>query len=467
MKKLISCLLCVVLMFSLFTTYASAQKTNLCENFRIIEWFETCFNKGTKNNSSFGAEVIYNYVAHEITQSREYEFNNNITFVPEAEYEAFVNEWFKTSSSTFKNLQALKYDIVYGFPELTDSGTPVYSGGEYCVILAEPMGDQEYYLDGYLPGTDKYFVYLNKRTITDQKPSGTENKDYFTVEREENTYYTVPTNEWMQYTVTYNNSKLKYVSTDKVTSVPEELIRPGDIIGSTSSITSSSTSSANVSSVASSSTSLVTSSSNASSSREESSLPSVIEVKTIAKISGAELCAAEGVFPQNTAFSITRIDDGISYESVKSALDGRAKRFTAFNITAAYAGMPVQPNGTVTAIFEIPEGYEINKLAVIYISDDGKTEQFPSIVDKKANTITVELFHFSTFAVVEMINETNVTVKEDNTGLIILVIVLIVLLLAGIGFLVWFFFFYRKKVKTAAKKPIEPEENDDDMLIFP
>ena len=129
--------------------------------------------------------------------------------------------------------------------------------------------------------------------------------------------------------------------------------------------------------------------------------------------------------------------------------------------------MAVQPNGTVTAVFSIPEGYEITKLAVIHISDDGKTEELHSIVDKKTHTITAEISHFSTFVVAEMMNETNVTVKEDNTGLIVLVIVLIVLLLAGVGFLVWFFVFYRKKTKKPVAKRSEPEENDDDMIIFP
>lgn len=467
MKKILSLALCFVLLFCVFITGASAQGANLCENFRIIEWFEMCFNKGEKNNSTFEATVIYNYVAHEITQSEKYDFNNNLALVPEAEYEAFVNEWFKTSSSTFKNLQALKYDVIYGSTELSDSGTPVYSNGEYCVILAEPMGDQEYYLDGYLSGADKYYVYLNKRTITDQKPSGTENKDYFTVVREENTYYTVPTNEWMQYTVTYNGSQIKYVSTDTVTSVPEDIIRPGDTVSDTPDETSSEVSNTGDALGDESSTTSSQSSSSVTSSDEEASIPSVIQVHTVAKVPGAELRAAKGVFPENTAFSITPITDGTMYETAKTALGTSANRFVAFNISAASNGMAVQPNGTVTAIFDIPEGYDIYKLAVIYVSEDGKTEPLSSTVDKKTNFITAEIPHFSTFVVAEMVNDTNVEVKVgSNAGLIILIIVLIVLLLAGIAFLVWFFVFYRKKgaVKKAPKKA---KENDDDMIIFP
>ncbi len=465
MKRLLGLVLCFVLLLGMFATGVSAQERNLCENFEVIEWFEACYNNGLENEYGFSEKIIHRYVSNSLIQSNEYSNEGGFIYVPSSDYENEVNFWFNTSSTTINNIRSLYYSDGELVTESTDS--PVFNGSKYVIPITNVMSDKQvYFLEGYIERGDKYEVYLNLRKLENQKPEGTEGKDYFEEQLPEKTLYYTPTQEWMKYTVTYINSQIKYYSAVKVAGLPDGIIKPGDAVTSTPEDTSSTESdtsetSSGLASISSSTSSGVTSS------KEENSVPSVIQVNTVAKISGVELKAAEGVFPENTAFSITLIEDGIAYDTAKSALDGKANRFTAYNIAAANAGMAVQPNGTVTAVFSIPEGYEITKLAVIHISDDGKTEELHSIVDKKTHTITAEIPHFSIFVVAEMMNETNVTVKEDNTGLIVLVIVLIVLLLAGVGFLVWFFIFYRKKAKKPVAKRSEPEENDDDMIIFP
>lgn len=465
MKKLLSILLCFVMIFGLFVTTVSAQGKNLCEEFSTVEWFEACFNiPETDNSSFFNEKIIYNFLCNRITHdeeySKKYTFTGNFAQVPEAEFEEILTKNFNISSTTVSKIRALKIDKT-NF-ELSGDGTPVYNDGLYTILFAGGRSfEKEYFLEGYIERDDKYDVYLNLRNKVTTKPEGVEGKDFFEENYMGDTLYYTPTSNWIKYTVTYSNSHIKYYSAVKLTGIPEDIIKPGDKVeeDTSSNITSSEeTSSVDTSSVT---------SSGATSSEEENSTPSVIQVHTVAKVSGAELRAAKGVFPENTAFSISPVTEGIMYDTAKTALGATAQRFVAFNISAASNGMAVQPNGTVTAVFDIPEGYDIHKLAVIYVSENGNTEILSSTVDKKANTITAELPHFSTFVVAEMVNETNVDVKEGSkVGLIILIIILVILLLAGIAFLVWFFVFYRKK-GTPKKKPQPPEENDDDMLIFP
>lgn len=464
MKKLLSVLLCLVMMFGLLGLTASAQGKNLCEEFKTVEWFEACFNiPETDNSSFFNEKIIYNFLCNRITHdeaySNKYTFTDNFAQVPEADFEEILNKNFSISSTTISKLKGLKLNDY----EISSEGTPVYNNGFYTVLYAGGRSfEKEYFLEGYIKRNDKYEVYLNFRNKVDTKPDGTEGEDYFVEDYMGETIYYTPSSNWLKYTVTYSNSQIKYYSAVKLTGIPEDIIKPNDkVADDTSSDATSSEETSSVVDTSSATSSAVTSS------EEESSTPSVIQVNTIAKISGAELRAAKGVFPENTAFSISPITEGIMYDTAKTALGATAQRFVAFNISAASNGMAIQPNGTVTAVFDIPEGYDIHKLAVIYVSDDGKTEILSSTVDKKAKTITAELPHFSTFVVAEMVNETNVDVKdESNVGLIVLIIVLIILLLAGIAFLVWFFVFYRKK-GNQKKKPQPPEENDDDMLIFP
>ena len=464
MKKLLSILLCLVMMFGLLGLTASAQGKNLCEEFKTVEWFEACFNiPETDNSSFFNEKIIYNFLCNRITHdeaySNKYTFTDNFAQVPEADFEEILNKNFSISSTTISKLKGLKLNDY----EISSEGTPVYNNGFYTVLYAGGRSfEKEYFLEGYIKRNDKYEVYLNFRNKVDTKPDGTEGEDYFVEDYMGETIYYTPSSNWLKYTVTYSNSQIKYYSAVKLTGIPEDIIKPGDKVeDDTSSDATSSEETSSVVDTSSATSSAVTSS------EEESSTPSVIQVHTVAKVSGAELRAAKGVFPENTAFSISPVTEGIMYDTAKTALGATAQRFVAFNISAASNGMAVQPNGTVTAVFDIPEGYDIHKLAVIYVSDDGKTEILSSTVDKKAKTITAELPHFSTFVVAEMVNETNVDVKdESNVGLIVLIIVLIILLLAGIAFLVWFFVFYRKK-GTPKKKPQPPEENDDDMLIFP
>lgn len=113
------------------------------------------------------------------------------------------------------------------------------------------------------------------------------------------------------------------------------------------------------------------------------------------------LKAQENVFPESTVVTAEKVTEGENYTTAANALKKSAQKFEIYNITAKSDNVSVQPNGKVEATFDIPEGFDTDLVSVIYISDSGKIEYIPSVVNKEKNTVTAELSHFSIYAVIE------------------------------------------------------------------
>ena len=147
----------------------------------------------------------------------------------------------------------------------------------------------------------------------------------------------------------------------------------------------------------------------------ENSTPSE-PVQTVHTENGVEI--DKNAFPENTVLKVEPIkstDKKVS--TVKSAIKNTAE-VVAYEITAKSNNVAIQPNGTVSVLFPIPEIYNSEKhdIAVYYISDDGKTEKVPTTIDKKG--ISATLSHFSTYAVVVTLKEDvkDTSSKEDTTS---------------------------------------------------
>ena len=112
--------------------------------------------------------------------------------------------------------------------------------------------------------------------------------------------------------------------------------------------------------------------------------------------------------------------------------------FVAYDVTAIRDNVVVQPNGTVTVSFKIPEGFGKN-VAVFYISDDGISEKLESAISEDGKSISATLSHFSSYAVVELDaadTETNVDNATDenssNNTLWIIIAIVAVIIIAGV-----------------------------------
>ena len=177
---------------------------------------------------------------------------------------------------------------------------------------------------------------------------------------------------------------------------------------------------------------------------------------TVATTETAKLETEANVFPEKTVVKVEEIKETKTIETIKTALKDITENFVAYEITAKCDNVSVQPDGKVKATFNIPDGYDLEKVAVFYVADDGKTEKLNSSVDKATNTIIAELEHFSTYVVAETNIVSSESTEESTTETTgeaepkpaknnaVLWIVIIVVLVAALGAVLYFFVIKKK-----------------------
>lgn len=116
---------------------------------------------------------------------------------------------------------------------------------------------------------------------------------------------------------------------------------------------------------------------------------------------GLSLSADAGAFSEETVIDIVKLATGEIFDRVAESLSELARDFLAFEITATEDGQAVQPDGTVSMTVDIPLNFNMDNLAVFYVSEDGTYEQLPAVVDKVARTASFVTTHFSTYVVAE------------------------------------------------------------------
>lgn len=128
------------------------------------------------------------------------------------------------------------------------------------------------------------------------------------------------------------------------------------------------------------------------------------ETKTIEKLTvlvdnttGVKI-GFEDEFEAGTDIKVTEVFDGQSLQVISNNFgDVKTK---IFDITPEKDGVKVQPNGKVTIRIPIPDGFNANKIFVVYVdSVSGKTTTLPTKV--VGNYIEFETDHFSQYALVE------------------------------------------------------------------
>lgn len=108
------------------------------------------------------------------------------------------------------------------------------------------------------------------------------------------------------------------------------------------------------------------------------------------------IAAPEDAFPADVSISVGAPAEEV-LEMAHSALADVAANYIVYDIRAS-----VQPNGTVQVTFAIPQGFDWEKLALFYISDQGELLRLDTAVNTNNGTITAELTHFSLYALAEL-----------------------------------------------------------------
>lgn len=180
--------------------------------------------------------------------------------------------------------------------------------------------------------------------------------------------------------------------------------------------------------------------------------------ETVAQTEGLVLKTAENVFPEDTVVKVEKVEESApTYQTVQTALKPIAQKFVAYEITATKDNVTVQPDGTVTAEFDVPADFDLAKVVVLYVADDGKTEELTSTVDPATGKVKAVLTHFSTYVVAEKTAESTENLstigtqpqdgenEEKSSSPWVLIIVVVAVVLLGGGAAVWYFLIYKKK----------------------
>ena len=85
---------------------------------------------------------------------------------------------------------------------------------------------------------------------------------------------------------------------------------------------------------------------------------------------------------------------------VSDALESISSSFMAYDFSATKNGEEVQPKETFTIDFAIPESFS-NDVSVLYVAEDGSTEEMPSTVNEEERIVTAEISHFSVYVLVD------------------------------------------------------------------
>ena len=127
---------------------------------------------------------------------------------------------------------------------------------------------------------------------------------------------------------------------------------------------------------------------------------------------GLEFTCEEGVFIDGTEIKADIADETDDlYLLAKESLDGISTKFTLFDLNAYMSEAKVEPNGTVTVSFPIPEGYGKN-VGLYYIGEDGSLESIGGKISADGITFTANLSHFSSYALAVL----NGGAPEKSTG---------------------------------------------------
>lgn len=120
---------------------------------------------------------------------------------------------------------------------------------------------------------------------------------------------------------------------------------------------------------------------------------------SVTPVSGVTIDAGQA-FPDDTSITIAPVTSGAEHDRAMAVLTDAAggKKTAVFTFSAQLNGKEIEPRGTVSVTFAIPDGMSAKGLRLYYIAPNGKSEEIPVSVDAKHGTVTAKLTHFSTYA---------------------------------------------------------------------
>lgn len=384
MKKIISVLLSIVILFSVgaigtSAAAANAEEENLCEEFEKLVSFCDAYNPV----SPFNLYTIVGWTSEYVPDFYEKYYNPNTTVyqVPRNELDMYVNNCFALENGYFQNL--VEQDKAEEYPLLTYDE----SNGTYSFSIGGWGGPTYSYrkLMGYTKGTDTYTVYISKlpklfdtlQDLLDYEGTTVEDWGDRLKSTEDGKYYIelpIERQENIKLTVAYDGENIKLIEGVKVDTIPDssDMITPIE---------------------------------------KPTETPKVnYDVPEGVKVEG------DTAFPENTLVKVENITSGEIYNRVEKAVGEIVfkGKIAVFEFTATANHTAVQPNGKVKVSFNLPDNLSTKDLKMYYVAEDGKTEEIKITIDEDSKTVVAELEHFSTYVLcnVKIVH----AIDDDNSS---------------------------------------------------
>lgn len=169
-----------------------------------------------------------------------------------------------------------------------------------------------------------------------------------------------------------------------------------------------------------------------SSESSEDSASDTANTKIFLSTDAVVISGNENALAQGTEIKIEQIKTGVDYDKAFVALSDISKQFSLCRIYVADNSIS-EPESRLTAAFAIPALYDMSKVAVFSISDDGTAQTIAYTLNRKNANITATLKNFGMYAVVELNEVVNTEEKlfgdSNLTNEIFVIITAAVLLL--------------------------------------
>jgi len=123
-----------------------------------------------------------------------------------------------------------------------------------------------------------------------------------------------------------------------------------------------------------------------------------------------------GTFANDATLVVTKIEDGHFYsETVKNALLTAHNKLVAYDITILNSrNEKIQPSGMAKVTLPLLEGYDLSRISLYKVLDDGTLIPYTYTIDETAGTLVFETDSFSIFAIAESKASTESQTNETS-----------------------------------------------------
>lgn len=142
----------------------------------------------------------------------------------------------------------------------------------------------------------------------------------------------------------------------------------------------------------------------------------IIRKNTTTKLEDNELeiklIAPVEAISEDTKLITKKIESGNDYDKVQKLLEKEVNKLVMYDIKLEKNNNEIQPNGNVTLYLPIPKEYDISKIEIYRITDNGEKIKYDAQINE--GYIIIDTNCFSKYVIAEVNNSKQEEIKQDN-----------------------------------------------------